>query len=378
MGIESDQLVYDYLSRVGDLAQQRLLPSGDRMRLVSTLRGEIDRQRAGQTADSPAAVRRILGRLGSPEDIVAAAATGDPGGTAPMPPTRPDPESSAVPQRVRRRVPRPRRTEEPAESAEPQMFGTAASPPHLAGEDELGPHGSEPDWWRIEPGPYGLGDSVPGFVGGVEIPEILRPPDAATALETVKDPAEADAVDHGTSRWPGRRRRGPGNGESTPGAGTGAAAGAGRDAGAGDAEAAGPGDAGLRRWRRRLRRRTVPAAPAAPAARAPLANPLLLLAAALLVGGAVLGSWLAVGAGWLLVYASRTMSRAEAKWVTLGLPGLVAAGGIAWLWGRSEGRWGEPLAQDALGEAFSGAWPVVVRTAAIASALYLVWRARRR
>ncbi|MYX72041.1 hypothetical protein GT016_05740, partial [Streptomyces sp. SID3915] len=74
MGIESDQLVYDYLSRVGDLAQQQQLPSGARMRLVSTLRGEIDRQRGTQGADTPATVRRILGRLGAPDELVAAAA----------------------------------------------------------------------------------------------------------------------------------------------------------------------------------------------------------------------------------------------------------------------------------------------------------------
>ncbi|MCP3822012.1 hypothetical protein NLX86_29190 [Streptomyces sp. A3M-1-3] len=376
MGIESDQLVYDYLSRVGDLAQQRQLPSGDRMRLVSTLRGEIDKQRATQTADTPAAVRRILGRLGSPEDIVVAAAAD---GAAPTPVPPPEP------------VPRPRRAQPP----EPEVSSTAASPPHLAGEDELGPQGSEPDWWRIEPGPYGLGDAVPGFVGGVEIPEILRPP---TAPEAPEDGAEAPEPPPGTRR---RRSRGRGAGA---GAGAGAARRAGADIGTSngdgaagaarrsadadadvDADVAGGGTAGTRRrwWRRRLRRRTAPAPPAAPTApsaaqRAPLANPLLLLAAALLVGGAVLGSWLALGAGWLLVYASRTMSRAEAKWVTLGLPGLVAVGGIVWLWGRSEGRWGEPLAQGALGEAFSGVWPVVVRTAAVASALYLVWRARRR
>ncbi|NEC23703.1 hypothetical protein G3M53_04560, partial [Streptomyces sp. SID7982] len=74
MGIESDQLVYDYLSRVGDLAQQQQLSSGARMRLVSTLRGEIDRRRTTEGADSPAAVRRIIGRLGSPDELVAAAA----------------------------------------------------------------------------------------------------------------------------------------------------------------------------------------------------------------------------------------------------------------------------------------------------------------
>ncbi|WP_256337721.1 hypothetical protein [Streptomyces fradiae] len=77
MGIESDQLVLDYLSRVGDLAQQRQLSSGDRMRLVSQLRQEIEQQRT-KAADSPGAVKRILGRIGSPEDVVREA-----GGRAP-------------------------------------------------------------------------------------------------------------------------------------------------------------------------------------------------------------------------------------------------------------------------------------------------------
>ncbi|MGW2849572.1 hypothetical protein ACWC5G_33040, partial [Streptomyces sp. NPDC001274] len=70
MGIESDQLVYDYLSRVGDLAQQRQMSSADRMKLVAGLRGEIDRQRGKASGDSPAAVRRIIGRLGSPDELV--------------------------------------------------------------------------------------------------------------------------------------------------------------------------------------------------------------------------------------------------------------------------------------------------------------------
>ncbi|MCZ4516495.1 hypothetical protein O3Q52_52010, partial [Streptomyces sp. ActVer] len=83
MGIESDQVVYEYLSRVGDVAQQRQLPSGIRMRLVSELRNEIDRRRAKATVDSPAAVRRILERLGTPESVVAAANADTGGGEGP-------------------------------------------------------------------------------------------------------------------------------------------------------------------------------------------------------------------------------------------------------------------------------------------------------
>ncbi|MEV6688923.1 hypothetical protein AB0N28_26865, partial [Streptomyces sp. NPDC051130] len=74
MGIESDQLVYEYLSRVGDLAQRRQLSSGDRMRLVAGLRDEIDRRRAKYEPETPAAVRRILERIGTPEEVLAGAA----------------------------------------------------------------------------------------------------------------------------------------------------------------------------------------------------------------------------------------------------------------------------------------------------------------
>ncbi|MFF0449106.1 hypothetical protein ACFYT4_22320 [Streptomyces sp. NPDC004609] len=452
MGIESDQLVYDYLSRVGDLAQQHQLSSGSRMRLVSALRGEIDRQRSAAGGNSPASVRRILGRLGSPDDVVTAAArgggatpgadTGIPGASAPGPsasggsasgaaatrssaggspatgssgaggarPGRTGPGSRPAPgslsalgrwagllqptggrdsgpggspgsagspgdtgsppsagspgatgsggsagrpsspvglpgQRVRRRIPRPRRNPAP-EPAPPPAVGL---PPHLAGLDELGPSGgAEPDvdWWRVEPNPYGAGERVAGFTGGVEIPEILRPP----RPDDDGEPGE---------------ETGAGGGEQTTG-----------DTGdTGDAGDTGAGAAPRRRWVPRLRRRAD--AGGAPAA-AGLGNPFLLVAAALLVAGVVLGSWLALGLGWLLAYGSRRLTPFETKLTVFGLPAAAVAAGLVWIWGRSEGRWGEPIAEGAMKDAFAGTWPWVLKGAAIASALYLVWRARRR
>ncbi|MFD5097826.1 hypothetical protein [Streptomyces albidochromogenes] len=355
MGIESDQLVYDYLSRVGDLAQQHKLPSAARMRLVAGLRDEIDRQRSAfGTPDSPAAVRRILGRIGSPDELVARAASGGAvpaagsgAGAAPQKEAAPA-RGAVVPEQrdpSKKRggwIPRPRARDSGAGVVEPSV----PSPPHLAGTDELGPQGGEPDWWRVEPGPFGLGVDVPGFVGGVEIPEILRPPPAK----------EDEAADD-------------------------RAGAAGADGGQAPVEAAASPRRRLARLVRlvRLVRRTAPAAVTAPPEPdRPPVGVLLPAAAALLVAGAVLGNWLALGGGWLLAYASRRMSRAEAKWAVLGLPGLVAAGGLVWLWGRAEGRWGEPIARGATGEAVTDMWPVVVRAAAVASALYLVWRARRR
>ncbi|WNO73876.1 MULTISPECIES: hypothetical protein [unclassified Streptomyces] len=349
MGIESDQLVYDYLSRVGDLAQQQQLPSGTRMKLVSALRGEIDRQRAKAVSDSPAAVRRILGRLGTPDEVVASASDGDGPAQAPAPrhtpsraaPPEPLPTADLPAQRVRRRVPGPRTGTARERPGNPQP-PVGASPPHLAGMDELGPSDGV-DWWRVEPKPFGAGESVAGFTGGVEIPEILKPPPteeelAARAARAAEEEAEA--------------------------------------AGYESEEAAGEATETVvarRRWRPRLRRRAEEAVP-----RAGFGNPFLLLAAALLVAGALLGNWLALGLGWLLAYGSRRLTPAEVKTAVFGLPGAAVTGGLVWLWGRFEGRWGEPVPENGMRDALAGTWPWVLKGAALASALYLVWRARKR
>ncbi|MER6025161.1 hypothetical protein [Streptomyces sp. NPDC001851] len=356
MGIESDQVVYEYLSRVGDIAQQRQLPSGTRMRLVSELRNEIDRHRARATVDSPAAVRRILDGLGTPDEVVEAAGgtagtAGTSGGSsgsggfgagrvAQQPgtvPVQPEPadgdrgggrtrrEQRREPRGERRRglrrvVPGPR----PAESG-PSAPSHVPSPPHLAPAHELGDSALRPDWWRVSGGgPAAETDSVPGFVGGVEIPELLKRPPEPTEGTAV--PVAPDTV-------------------------------------APAPEATGTGPA--------PRRRLLPR----PAAG--WTNPLLLLAAAALVAGAVLGNWFALILGWAIAYGSRRLTPAESKWAVMVLPGAAVTAGLVWLWGRDSGRWGEPIARGHMNEAIAGTWPWVVRGAAVASALYLVWRSQR-
>ncbi|MGN5637455.1 hypothetical protein [Streptomyces sp. AC154] len=365
MGIESDQLVYDYLSRVGDMAQQQQLSSGTRMRLVSALRGEIDRQRVKQAADTPAAVRRIIGKLGTPDELVAAAASSADGSVR-LPQS---PEAAPGPAKAPG-VPRPRRPKlrkdsrqggrkdssrkgasEPREASEAPAAapaGGAPSSPHRVGTDELGPSGSEADWWRVEPGPFGeagefgAGTEVAGFRGGVEIPAVLRPP--------VADDEDDEGVEDEYE---------DGDGEFEE-----------------DEEAR---DAPRRRWLPE-RRRAVGGGAVVRAPRRGFSHPVLLLAAALLVAGAVMDSpqaLLALAGGWALAYSSRKLSRAEAKWVAMGLPGVVAAGALVWLWGRMDGRWGAPIGDGQMGPAIGQTWPWVLRGAAVASALYLVWRARR-
>ncbi|MFE2583681.1 hypothetical protein [Streptomyces sp. NPDC059378] len=333
MGIESDQVVYEYLSRVGDVAHQRQLSSSARMRLVSELRNEIDRRRARTPVDSPAAVRRILDRLGSPDDVVAAAADG--GGGSPQTPAAAVPAQRDAaagaddgrPGRLRRAVPRPRSGRTAGPQAPPPS--DAPSPPHRAAAHELGDSATQPDWWRTDSSPFGVGDEVPGFVGGVEIPELLKPP----PRKDLKDPKDAE-------------------------------------------DPAAPADPGAE---------TAADVPDAPAARRRLpslgtgswSNPLLLIAAGALVVGAVLGNWFALLLGWLIAYASRRLTRAEAKWAVVWLPGLAVASGLVWLWGRTDGRWGTPIADGRMNDALAQTWPWVVRGAAVASALFLVWRSQR-
>ncbi|MGX9891032.1 hypothetical protein [Streptomyces sp. NPDC002276] len=329
MGIESDQVVYEYLSRVGDVAQQRQLPSVTRMRLVSELRNEIDRRRAGATADTPAAVQRILKGLGTPDEVVAAAGTGAGVPRAPSTsvPVQRDHEDDLRPKGLRRVVPRPR----PTKAAPAPQPDDSAAPPHLASAAELGNSVLQPDWWRVEGNGNGngngfaLGDSVPGFTGGVEIPELLKPPpkEPPEAPPTKPEPATAPAVEQAPEA-PARRRR------------------------------------------------VVPRLPTGG-----WSNPLLLIAATLLVVGAVLGNWFALLLGWLIAYASKRLTDAETKAAVIGLPTAAVAAGIVWLWGRNEGRWGTPIAQGHMNDAISETWPWVVRGAAVASALYLVWRSQR-
>ncbi len=339
MGIESDQVVYEYLSRVGDVAQQRQLSSATRMRLVADLRNEIDRRRAKATVDSPAAVRRILSRLGSPDEVVTEAAGGtggEPRSAAPASapasvPVQRDAEPEERARGVLRRVvPRPR----PARSAEEPhpAVSDGVAPPHLAAGHELGDSVVQPDWWRVDSSPFGAGDDVPGFVGGVELPDLLKPPRPRNAEKAEKEkPAEA--------------------GQTVPAV-----------------EAAAEETAGETGSRRRLSRLTA----------GNWSNPLLLAAAGLLVAGAVLGNWFVLLLGWLIAYASRRLTQAETKWAVMVLPGLAVTSGLVWLWGRMNGRWGTPIAEGHVNDAVAETWPWVVRGAAVASALFLVWRSQRR
>lgn len=384
VGIESDQVVYEYLSRVGDVAQQRQLPSGTRMRLVNELRAEIDRRRARTVVDSPAAVRRIIARLGTPDEVVTAAGASVPpvGPVGPVGSAGSTASSAASAAQGATVVPlqrdgdakgarggkRTKQTERIRESqterireskgagrdgaagesrdgasasgvpapraAEPMRRGTV--PPHLAGEAEVGEVSRFSEWWRTDRAPLGPGEGVPdGFIGGVEIPELLKAP-----------PSDTEAADPAAAEKAGAAERTAAEPEAAPAA---------------------PAEEGGLKRRRLLSR-----------VRGGWGSPLLLAAACLLVAGAVLGNLVVLALGWLIAWGSRRLSDTETKWAVIILPGLALAGGLVWLWGRDEGRWGEPIADGHMNDAVAETWPWVVRAAAVTSALFLVWRARRR
>ncbi len=68
--METDALVRDYLARLEAAAMR--LPAARRAELVDEVRGHIGAALAAEPTPGEAAVRNVLDRLGSPEDIVGA------------------------------------------------------------------------------------------------------------------------------------------------------------------------------------------------------------------------------------------------------------------------------------------------------------------
>ncbi|MFF7458511.1 hypothetical protein [Kitasatospora sp. NPDC008115] len=108
-------------------------------------------------------------------------------------------------------------------------------------------------------------------------------------------------------------------------------------------------------------------------------SPLLLLAAAVLIGGAVTGQLIAMLIGWALGYLSRHLSDLTRKVAVFGIPLMTISGSSLWVWGRAQGRWGTALNP---GEQVNQvAWesaPGVLRVAAVLSAVFLLLMSLRR
>ncbi|GLW70388.1 hypothetical protein Kpho02_26870 [Kitasatospora phosalacinea] len=111
--------------------------------------------------------------------------------------------------------------------------------------------------------------------------------------------------------------------------------------------------------------------PAAGGARKPA--PLLLLGAALLLGGAATGTLLAMLLGWAAAYLSQGWTDLMKKFAVLGIPLITVTGLTVWNWGREKGRWGSQLSPGTdAGAVTWAAAPGVLRVAAVLSALFVL------
>jgi hypothetical protein len=325
MGIQSDQLVYDYLSRVGDLAQATTLTAAERARLVTTLRQTIDSRRGSDPGSSlraeKAATEKILAGIGTPAEVVREAVHG--GVPETRAPARPAPSGPQVPQQ--------------------------AGPP--AAEYDAGADA----WWRTSGG-LGVPELGPGGVpplSGASIGEL--PGWRATYEADFLDP---DAEER-AARVPGQR---PGEDAE-------------------DEEEAPPEAAPARRRGFRLRRPAAPAAPAPPAAAPAPRRPVPLLetlALLVLVAAAVLGLWYLALAGWAVAYVGRRLGTRVNHVAGLWLPLAVAVLCGVSLYVQAHGQpVGHHLTDAQFQAALRSTAALWLRLAAGTSAAFLAWRISR-
>ena len=356
MGIESDQLVYDYLSRVGDLAQATTLTAAERARLVTGLRQAIDDRRGGSQGGSQrtekAVVQKILSGIGTPADVVRQAVhNGVPESAAPAAPT-------GATARTRGRA------------DAPSVPVQASAPPGGSGPGLDSGSGSGPgDWWRSAGGDGADG----GFDEGGMSPLIGA---ALGELPGWRAVYEADFLDPEAdpraARIPEQRRSAT---DALPGAD-----------GAELPEEGAPGQADdpaatARPRRLRLRRPApVPDEPVevvqAPRSRLPLVE---TLAAVVLAAAAVLGLWYIALLGWFFAYSSRRLGQRVARIAGVWLPlwAAVVCGTV--LYTRVHGQHGgQPETSAAFQSALHTAVGLWLRAASGCSAAFLAWQISRR
>ena len=377
MGIESDQVVYDYLSRVGDLAQATSLTAAERARLVSGLREAIDTRRGGappsgtSVRGEASAVKKILNGIGSPDEVVRRAVhNGVPrpsdgragrgggeesyaGGGGPSVPAQSGPPPGE----------RPGAGDGAAEGR--WRFGDwagtgsrAAGGAGTGAGTGAGGGGGGDGWTRSGPGVRPDLDGLPGWRADFE-PDFLGVdvPGAGGAVPGRRDPEADPEAEDGDEAPPeaavplSKKR-----------------------------VAAGPP-------RRSLLRRLIgppppvmvpvqPAVVAVPRSRLPLVESLATL---VLAASAVLGLWYVAAVGWLLAYTGRRIGRQAAHFAGLWLPLLVACGAGYWLYQQAHGQpAAHPLTDAQFQAATRSAISVGLRAAAGCSAAFLAWRISRR
>ncbi len=357
MGIESEQVVYDYLSRVGDLAQATSLTAAERARLVSELRETIDTRRGGTAVSSTSgssrgetsAVRKILSGIGSPDEVVRRAV------------------HNGVPRASEGRSERGR--SERGADAGPSVPsrgvpGQGGPPPGERTGRGTGPGRGPAGWWSGGLAGTGGGGwtssggsgpdlaaaqastgGLPGWRADFE-PDFLAP-DGIDPATKAAVPPQPPAVDEAAPQPLGKAVAGP-----------------------------------PRSLLRRLFGPPQVLAPvetvavAVPRSRLPLVES---LAAVVLTASAVLGLWYAALIGWLLAYVGRRIGSRAAHVAGLWLPLLAACVFGFRLYRQVHGHpAGHPLTDDQFKAALRSAVGLWLRVAAGCSAAFLAWRVYRR
>jgi hypothetical protein len=351
VNFESDHLVLQYLGQVGDAAQRRLRPA-DRARLVERLRSQINSERERLNAHTRGSVQGILDRLGSPDSVVGhelyrlgdlrdtgaddgvgamsmrgsrhatvARQMGFRADATPIPavadPSRPQPAPPAPrvsPEAVPAAAPA-------ADAGPPTLAETAAGvAPTATATKPAAPADpeEEPLWWRTPPeGDLPAERPGPGIYGDGSLHAPAYP------IGVVSDTSATWEDEESLT-------------EPTPAIGL----------------FGGPGT-----LRTQLRE---------------------VFAIAMMAIGAIVASTAVVVLGYLVVFTAAAWSLKERRVATFYLPGGTALGfGIA-MWMRANGHLGTDLTRDQGWDRLGEQVPVMIRVAAVAASLYLLWRLNRR
>ncbi|WP_406285575.1 hypothetical protein [Embleya sp. NBC_00896] len=342
MNFESDHLVLQYLGQVGDAAQRRLRPA-DRARLVERLRSQINSERERLNAHTTGTVQVILDRLGSPDSVVGHELyrlgdlrdTGADDGVGAMSmrgsryatvarqmgfraDATPIP-AVLDPSRPQPGTPAPRVSPDagPPTLAETAAGTSPGAAPAATQPTPLADPDDEPLWWRTPPeGPLPPERPDPGSYGDGSLHAPAYPIGVASDTSATWDD---DALT-----------------EPTPAIGI----------------FGGPGS--LRTQVREV------------------------FAIALMAVGAITASTVVVLLGVLVVFTAGAWSLKERRFAAFYIPGGMALAFAIGMWLRATGNMGTDLTRDQAWDRYGELLPAMVRVAAVAVSLYLLWRLNRR